>query len=189
MAVFIIGLLLFFSSHFYSAFRSRAPGDDIKEKLGEERYMGVYSLVSILGFGLIVWGYSLIEAMPLVFNGLAVSRIVISILMAAALISLAAAYVPSSNIKRVVKHPMLLGVGLWGLAHILDGATLKQVLLFGSFLLYSIVDAIAASKRDSAVGINPPAKLRNDFIAVGVGLLVYMVIAKWLHSFLFGIPI
>jgi uncharacterized membrane protein len=189
MVIFILGLLLFFGLHYYSAFRSRASGVDIKEKLGEARYMGVYSLISILGFGLIVWGYSLIESMPILFSGLGGSRSLTQALMAAAFISLAAAYVPSSNIKRVVRHPMLLGVGLWGIAHLLDGATLKQLMLFGSFLLYSVVDAIADSKREPSEGTQPPTKLLSDVIAVGIGLVVYVIFAMWLHRILFGISV
>lgn len=188
MTTLYFGLALFFGAHFYSAFRSREAGRDIKEKLGKAKYMGLYSLVSLVGLVLIIWGYSKAEVTQFIFPGFAGARGVVLMLMMPALILIISSDMPKGYIKATVKHPMLIAVALWAIAHILDGANLKQLLLFGSFLLYSVVDIVAVSIRkggDEKAVIEP--KFKNDVLVVATAALAYLALVYWLHGWLFGV--
>jgi uncharacterized membrane protein len=187
MTILTIGLALFLGVHFYSAFRSRESGKDIKEKIGNARYMGLYSLVSLAGLALIIWGYSIAEVTQNVFQGFSGARNVVFLLMMPALILILSADMPKGYIKASAKHPMLIAVALWSIAHIVDGADLKQLLLFGSFLLYSVVDIIAVSRRkdnDNKAYVEP--NIKNDILVLVVATLAYFALVYWLHGWLFG---
>lgn len=188
MTILYLGLCVFFGLHFYSAFRSRAPGIDIKEKWGEAKYMGVYSLVSILSFVAIIWGYSLTQPSAYVFNGVENGRALILGLMVLAMLFLCASQLPYGFIKKTVRHPMLLAVVLWSVAHLLDGADLPQVALFGSFLIYSLVDLVAVSQRvKPAENLSPAPNWRYDVLAALVAGAVTVILVKGLHLWLFGV--
>ena len=185
MAILITGLLVFFVPHFYSAFRSRAPGNDIKTRLGEGPYMGLYSIVSAVGFGLIIYGY--IQAPPTgnLYIGPEWARPTAITLMLIAFILLIAAYVPNTYLKKLVKHPMLCAVILWSGAHLLIGANQQKALLFGSFLVFSLIDFVAVSMRgEEASG---PASVTNDLIAISIGGGVYAGILVWAHEAIIGV--
>lgn len=187
MTILLLGLAVFFVPHLYSSFRTRAPAADIKQRIGETPYMGLYSFVSALGLVLIVWGYSLAPVGEYLLMPVSVGGKLTHVLMMLAFISLTATYTSPGYLKKIVKHPMLLGVGLWGVAHLIDGANLKQLLLFGSFALYSIIDVIAVTLRDKGVSSrSPQVKILNDFITIVVGLIFYFLFAHYLHQWLFG---
>ena len=163
MTYLILGLIIFFGAPLFSTFRSRAPGRDIKAKLGYGPFMGLYSLVSIAGFVLIVWGYGAARPAPILYSppaGLAHLNLA---LMLPAMILLVAAYMPTGRIKKAVKHPMLAAVKIWALGHLLANGELNSVLLFGSFLAYGVIDRIAAG-----AGAVSELPLLGDHHAVGV---------------------
>jgi uncharacterized membrane protein len=188
MTILYIGLCLFFGLHLYSAFRTRAAGSDIKQTWGEAKYMGLYSLVSLLGFVAIVWGYSLTQPSAYVFNGVENGRSFIPWLMVLALVLLCASQLPTGYIKRTARHPMLLAVALWSVAHLVDGADLPQAALFGSFLLYSLVDLIAVARREKAdQNLVQTPRWRNDLFSVLVAGLVYAMLVNGVHEWLFGV--
>jgi len=152
MLVLLLGLVLFLGVHstrvFAEGWRTRTVA-----RMGEKPYKGVYTLVSLAGFVLIVWGYGLTRQNPVVLwspprgmNHLA------ALLMAVSFVLLAAAYVPRNAIKAKLHHPMVLGVKTWAVAHLLSNGTLADVLLFGSFLAWAVVDFSAARRRDRAQG-------------------------------------
>ena len=186
MLYFLIGLFLFFSLHFYSSFRSRNKDSDIKQKLGISTYMGGYSLISVVGLVLIVVGYKNIEQSTFIYTALPFASKIIPILMITAFIFMVAAYVPNNNIKVIVKHPMLLSVCVWAIAHLIDGADLKQLLLFGSFFIYSLIDIIAVSLRNNTIKTNSSENTntfyRFDVIVIILGLIAYYVTINWLHG-------
>lgn len=192
MEILIAGLVLFFGAHFYSAFRSRTAGADIKERIGEAKYMGLYSLVSLAGFALLVWGYSLAQPTQYLFTGFAGGRDVAAWLMVPALVLLVASQMPMGHIKRIVVHPMLVAVAIWAIAHLIDGANLKQLLLFGSFLLYSLIDILAVNRRNRRLATEDPGaehgepKFSYDLIALAVGVVAYLALIYGLHEWLFG---
>lgn len=188
MTYLILGLVIFFAGHLFSAFRSREPGKDIKTRLGAGPYMGLYSLVSIAGFALIVWGYGAARPAPILYTPPAFLAHINLLLMVFAMILLAAAYLPTGHIKKAVKHPMLAAVKIWAFGHLLANGELNSVLLFGSFLAYGVIDRIAVKKRgDNGPGPEVAANVMGDIGAVAVGLIAYGAIAFYLHPILFGV--
>lgn len=189
MTYLIIGLIIFFGAHLFTSFRSRAPGRDLKEKIGYGPFMGLYSLVSLIGFGLIVWGFGASRPAPILYVppvGLAHLNLA---LMLPAMILLVATYLPTGRIKKATKHPMLVAVKTWALGHLLANGELNSVLLFASFLAYGVLARIALKKR----GENGPPKdasvsVMGDVGAVVIGSALYVVILLWLHQVLTGVP-
>lgn len=189
MTYLILGLIIFFGAHLLSAFRSRAPGRDIKAKLGYGPYMGLYTLVSVIGLGLIVWGFGAARPAPILYvppAGLAHLNLA---LMLPAMILLAAAYTPTGRIKKAVKHPMLVAVKIWALGHLLANGELNSVLLFGSFLAYGVIDRIAVKKRgDNGPRPDAPVSAMGDLAAIVIGAGAYAALLFWLHPILIGVP-
>src|SRR5438093_8402954 len=153
MTILILGLLLFLGVH---SVRMVADGWRSRQiaRLGEHLWKGAYSLLSVLGFGLIVWGVGLSRAQPVVLWEPALGmRHLTALLTIPAFILLAATYVPGSRIKAIVGHPMMLGISIWALAHLLSNGSLTDVLLFGAFLIWSVLGFRAARGRDRAAGV------------------------------------
>jgi uncharacterized membrane protein len=158
-------------------------------KMGLKPWKGVYSVISIIGFVLIVWGYGVAREAPIVLYAPPVwTRHVAALLTIPAFILLVAAYVPGTRIKRAVGHPMVAGVKIWAFAHLLANGTLADVVLFGAFLVWSIADYIVARRRDRAAGmvyvVGPASR---DIIAVVVGLVAWAAFAFWLHGAWIGV--
>ncbi len=188
MIFLVLGLVIFFGTHLFSAYRSREPGKDIRAKMGQGPYMGLYSLVSIAGFALIIWGYGAARPAPILYMPPVWFAHINLVLMLFAMVFLAAAYMPTGHIKKAVKHPMLLAVKIWAAGHLLANGELNSVLLFGSFLAYGVLDRIAVKKRgDNGPGPDVKANVMGDVGAVVVGLGAYAAIAHWLHPILFGV--
>ena len=188
MIFLVLGLVIFFGTHLFSAYRSREPGKDIRAKMGQGPYMGLYSLLSIAGFALIVWGYGAARPAPVLYVPPVWTAHINMGLMLFAMVFLAAAYMPTGYIKKAVKHPMLLAVKIWATGHLLANGELNSVLLFGSFLAYGVLDRIAVKKRgDNGPGPDVKANVLGDVGAVVVGLGAYAAIAHWLHPILFGV--
>ena len=188
MLYLILGLVIFFGAHLFSAFRSRAPGKDLKVKLGYGPYMGLYSLVSIAGFVLIIWGFGAARPAPILYQPPVWMAHLNLVLMLPAMILLAAAYAPTGRIKKAAKHPMLAAVKIWALGHLLANGELNSVLLFGSFLAYGVIDRIAVKKRgDIGPGPDAPVSAMGDVAALVIGTAAYAAILLWLHPILFGV--
>lgn len=191
MIWFIAGLVIFFGTHLFSAFRSRADGRDLRRKLGEPAFMGVYSLVALAGFVLMVWGYGEARSSSgLLYTAPVWGRHLNYILMPVALIMLVAAYAPTGHIAKALKHPMLAAVKLWAVGHLLANGETVAVILFGSFLAYGVFARIMAKRRGdfgagAALKVNPA----GDLIAIGVGLGVSAALILWLHPILFGVAV
>ncbi len=188
MIVLIAGLFLFFAVHSISivgeGFRSQ-----LVTKFGEGPYKGIYSAFAAVGLGLIIWGYGLARAEPvLLYVTPFWLRHVAMLLMLPVFILLIATYFPG-KIKSLVKHPMLIAVKAWALAHLLTNGMLADVLLFGCFLAWAVVDRISLKKRTPREIPSLPSSKLNDVIAVVGGLILYVVFALWLHPLLIGMPI
>ena len=190
MMYMVLGLVIFFGTHLFSAYRSREAGKGLRVKMGEGPYMGLYSLLSLAGFALIIWGYGAARPAPILYTPPAFLAHINLLLMAFAMIFLAAAYLPTGHIKKAVKHPMLLAVKVWAFGHLLANGELNSVLLFGSFLAYGVLDRIAVKKRgDNGPGPDAAVNVMGDVAAVVVGLGVYAAILLWLHPILFGVAV
>lgn len=190
MTWLIVGLVLFLGVHSVSIVSP--PGRDaLARRMGEGGYKGVYTLISFAGLALIVWGYGLARQAPVtLYTPPAGLRHLALLLMLPVFVLLFAAYLPG-RIQRAAKHPMLLAVKCWALAHLLANGTLADVLLFGGFLAWAVADRISV-KRRAAAGLmrSPPAlpgSMGNDAIALVGGLAVYVVFVFWAHAWLFGV--
>ncbi|MFG1495452.1 NnrU family protein [Saccharospirillum sp. HFRX-1] len=188
MAALILGLVLFLGAHSVRIF---IPGvrTALLEKLGEMTWKGLFSVVSLVGLALIVWGYGQARMAPV---WLWVSPIwtyhLAALLMLLAFVLLAAAYIPGNRIKAKMGHPMLLATKVWALAHLLANGTLADLLLFGSFLVWAIADFAVSRRRDRAEGVTYPALgVSRDLAVLVVGLVGYGVFAFWLHGLLIGV--
>ncbi|GAB5456435.1 MAG: NnrU family protein [Henriciella sp.] len=188
MIILITGLAVFFGLHLYSAVRSREPGKDIKERLGYGPYMGLYSLVSIASFVLIVYGFGAARGAGVIYTPPTWLAHINLVLTIPALILLVASQVPAGHIKKATKHPMLLAVKLWALGHLLANGELNSVLLFGSFLAFAVFDRIMVKRRgDNGPGPDAALNPMMDVISIVVGLGVWAALALWLHPVLFGV--
>ena len=188
MTLLILGLLIFLGSHSVRIFAEPWRGARIAA-MGLNAWKGVYSIVSIAGFVLIVWGYGVARGAPVILYSPPVwTKHVAALLTIPAFILLAAAYVPGTRIKRAVGHPMIAGVKAWAFAHLLANGTLADVVLFGAFLVWAIVDYIAARRRDRAAGtVYVVGPITRDVTAVVVGLVAWAAFAFWLHAVLIGV--
>lgn len=187
MAYFIVGLLVFLGVHSIAIV---APGwrDATAARMGERPWKGLYSLVSIASFVLLIWGYGIARMDPVVlYTPPAWTRWATAVLMLPVFPLLLAAYLPG-RIKATLKHPMLAAVKFWALAHLLSNGTLADLLLFGGFLAWAIADRISFKRREQRTIRTAPPKPWNDAIAVIVGLALYFVFMHWLHVRWIGVP-
>lgn len=188
MVALILGLVLFLGAHSVRIF---IPGvrTALLEKLGEMTWKGLFSVVSLAGLALIVWGYGQARMAPV---WLWISPVwtyhLAALLMLFAFVLLAAAYIPGNRIKARLGHPMLLATKVWALAHLIANGTLADLLLFGSFLVWAIADFAVSRRRDRAEGVTYPALgIGRDLAVLAVGLVGYVVFAFWLHGLLIGV--
>jgi len=189
MLFLIIGLIVFLGLHstriFAEPARTRVVG-----RLGEGSYKGIYSVVAVIGFALIWYGYGQARLAPsMVWNPPVATRHIATLLTLFSFILLAAAYVPRNRIRRAVGHPMVIAVKIWAFAHLLANGMLADIVLFGSFLIWAVLDFRAARKRDKAAGyVRPPeVSAVSDIATVVIGSLAWFVFAIWLHVWLIGV--
>jgi uncharacterized membrane protein len=188
MTLLILGLLIFLGVHSVRIFADDWRSAQ-RKRLGENAWKGLYSLVSIAGFALIVWGYGAARQAPVaLWASPTWTRHLAALLMIASFVLLAAAYVPRNGIKARLHHPMVLGVKVWALAHLLANNTLADLLLYGSFLVWAVLDFRAARGRDRAQGtVYPAGSSAGTLAAVAVGVAAWAVFAFWAHRVLIGV--
>lgn len=158
-------------------------------RLGLNRWKGVYSVVSAVGLALMAWGYGMSRAEPVaLWEPPPWTHHVAALLTLPALVLLVAAYLPGSRIRAAVGHPMVAGVKLWAIAHLLANGRLGDVLLFGAFLVWAVFDFRAARGRDRMAGMRlPPGTARGDVVVLLAGMAVWAMFAFLLHGWLFGV--
>jgi len=189
MLVLILGLVIFLGVHSVSIV---APGwrTATVARLGERPWKGLYSLASAAGLALIVVGYGLARRDPVVlYAPPAALRHLALVVMLPVFPLLFAAYLPG-RIRAAAKHPFLLAVKLWALAHLLANGMLADVLLFGAFLAWAVADRISVKRRPAAQTHEVPAAppgAANDAIALIGGLVVYAAFVLRAHRWLIGV--
>ncbi len=189
MIYLVIGLAIFLGAH-----SVRIVADDWRSaqiaRLGANGWKGLYSLISIAGIVLIVWGYGQARLDPVVLWTPPVwTRHAAAPLTLIAFVLLAAGHVPGTRIKAAIGHPMVAGVKVWALAHLISNGTLADALLFGLFLIWAAFSFKAARSRDRASGTTYPAgTFARDAVAVGIGVAAWVAFAFWLHAWLIGVP-
>lgn len=188
MGILILGLVLFLGAHSVRIFADGWRATQLA-RIGEGAWKGVYSLVSAIGLGLIAWGYGAARGEPVALWPSPVwTRHVAALLTLPAFILLAAAYVPGSHIKARIGHPMVAGVKLWALAHLLANGNLADLLLFGSFLAWAVASFATSRRRDRVAGRRYPVLgWSRDAAAAGIGILAWAGFAFWGHALLIGV--
>jgi len=188
MAMLLLGLVLFLGVHSVRIFADDWRTQVITRR-GEGAWKGLYSLLSIAGFALLIWGYGLARQQPVVLWTPPVAmRHMASLLTLIAFILLVAAYVPRNGIKARLHHPMVIGVKVWAFAHLLCNGNLADVVLFGAFLVWAALSFRAARARDRAAQtVYPAGTVAATAITVIVGAVAWVGFALWLHGMLIGV--
>jgi uncharacterized membrane protein len=188
MTILIIGLLIFLGIHSSRIFAETARQKFIAQR-GENAWKGIYTVVSFIGLGLIVWGYGLARQQPIVlWNPPLATRHIAALLTLIAFILVASTYFKQSWMRVRFQHPMVLGVKVWALSHLLSNGTLADVLLFGGFFAWAILCFIASKKRDRLLKTQyPTAQAKATILAIVAGVIGWLVMAMWLHRLLIGV--
>ena len=188
MAVLIVGLIVFLGVHsvrvFAEPWRLRQQA-----ALGEMGWKIGYSVASVAGLALLIWGYSMARVnSPQLWSPPHWTQAITALLVLLAFVLFAAGYVPGTRIKSSIGHPMTAGVKTWAFAHLLSNGSLADVLLFGSFLGWAVAVFVVARRRDRAAGVQrPPGSFGRDLIAWMVGVVAWFVFAHYLHEWLIGV--
>ena len=188
MMILALGLVIFLGLH-----SIRIVAEDGRAKaiarLGDGPWKGIYSLVSIVGFVMIVWGFA--EARwdaPLLWAPPVWARHVTILLMLFSMILLAAYGFKNSHFAVTVHHPMVWSVALWAVGHLLANGSAADLLLFGAFLVWAGADLFSAYARDrrNAV-VYPPPNWGATIAALATGVVLWGVLIGGLHLWLFGV--
>src|SRR5262249_12196082 len=186
MTLLIVAIAVFFGIHLVptmTALRDRLIG-----RLGETGYRAVFALLSTAGLILLIYTFAKAPVVT-VWSPPAWTRWVAVVLMLPAFIFLVAAYVPG-RIKERLKHPFLVAIKTWALAHLIANGDLASMILFGSFLAYAVYDRIslkAGRKPTSLIAAQGPARPTNDVVAVALGIVLYLATLFWLHQLVIGV--
>jgi len=188
LALEILGLLLFLGLHVFVSMRNERAA--LIAAIGSGPYKGLFSLVAIVGVLLIGFGFARYRAEGLIpiWYPPAWTRHIVVAAMWPASIAVVAAYIPG-DIKRVLKHPMLVGVKLWAAAHLCANGDLGGIILFGSVLVWAVYDRITLKRRsDPGAPPIPVAGRGNDVVAIIVGTILYLALGFVFHPIVIGLP-
>lgn len=191
MLPLIIGLILFLGIHLVPTSPELRNG--LVERFGEQTWKIAFSVISLIGFAIIIYGYHKMQVMPgknpQLWDPPPWTRHAAFLLMLPALILLVAAYIPS-RIRDVLQHPMLTAVKLWALAHLLANGDLASVVLFGSFLAYAVYDRISVKARGARGPLgNRSGGLVNDIAVLALGVGLYGFMMHMGHKLLIGVSL
>ena len=182
----ILGLAVFFGVHCISLvalnWRNR-----VAERLGKTIWQGIYAIVSLAGFYLLVTGYGAARASDVVLYAPPPAFRYIAALLMLPAFSLALASVIPGRIRTAAQHPLLLATMLWAAAHVLTNGSLADLLLFGTFLVWAVAVRMSLQHRPARPIRVLPSSPANDVIVVGGGLALYVIFILWLHARWFGV--
>jgi len=189
LLVMIVGLAMLLGMHVFTTQRDARAR--MIASMGEGTYKIVYSLVSIVGLALLIWGFSWYRATGWidVWHPPVATKHIAVALMLPAVIMVVASYI-RGRIYTTLKHPMLAGVKLWAAAHLLANGDLGSIILFGSFLAWAVFARISLKRRgDAGAPPIPVGGMTNDLIAVAVGVIAYIALAFAFHPAVIGVPV
>ncbi len=185
MGILILGLAIFLGMHsvviFSPDLRSRAVA-----RFGEGAWKSLHGLMSLIGLALIIRGFGLARHAPALYAPPGYLRMATFLLMLPVFPLIFAAYLPG-RIRTATKFPLLAAVKFWALAHLLANGGLADVLLFGGFLAWAVLDRISLKRRPPRPLHTARAGGSNDVVAVVLGLALYAVFIGWAHARLFGV--
>ena len=182
MNLLILGIIIFFSIHLVPIFPLR---NILINRLGENKYKGLYSLIALVGLLIIIYGFDRAD-LHSVWDPLPYSKEIALSLMPISIILLVAAHI-QTNIKRVIKHPMLIAILIWSFVHLIANGDLRSIILFSSFGVYALIDIIF-SKKVLTTNNTLNCTLTKDIIVIVIGLLVYAIIV-YFHRYIAGVVI
>lgn len=191
MMPLIVGLALFVGVHLVTTQPDLKRG--LAARMGEGGYKGVYSLIAIAGFALIIFGYHKVQLMPgknpVLWSPPHWGRHVAMLLMLPVFPLLFATYLPG-RLSAAVRHPMITAVKFWALAHLFVRGDTASLLLFGGLLAWAVYDRISLRQREAAGQVRlKSGPGRNDVLALVLGLIAYGAFLKWGHATLIGVPL
>ncbi len=188
LAVLILGLLVFLATHLFVTMRERRAATI--SKLGLNTYRALFTIVSLGGLALIVWGFAdyRVHQWIQVWSPPGFMRHITIGLMLPAVILVAAYFIPS-HIKAWAKHPLLVAVKTWAFAHLLSNGDLGSILMFGVFLAWGVYARIAAKRRGDEGTTTAPTSWTNDIIVVVIGVVVYLALGYSFHPAVIGVPV
>jgi uncharacterized membrane protein len=185
----VLGLILFLGIHL-----ARVAAPDFRTNIittrGNGLWQGIYSLASLVGFGLIIWFYSdSVAGGPYLYEPPVWMKHINALLMLFASISMGVYFFPAGRLKAALKHPMLLAVKIWALGHLLANGSLAAILLFGSFLAWAVIVRISLKKREQRGEAKLPVAgdVKWDVLSILVGFAMYAAFMGGLHLWLFGV--
>lgn len=186
MILLILGVLLWAFVHLFPSLMPEARGK-LMDRLGEGPYKGLFALDLVIAILLMVFGWR--SAMPeMVYAApTAGAPIVTWVLVAIAFVLMGAANVPT-NIKRVLRHPMLTGVAVWGVAHLLANGDSRSLILFGGLTVWAAVAIVTISRRDGAWEKPEAVPVQKDLVLAVIGVVLTGVVA-YFHEYLSGIAL
>lgn len=182
MNLLILGIIIFFSIHLVPIFPIK---NILINRLGENKYKGLFSLIALVGLLIIIYGFSRADFYP-IWDPLPYSKEIALALMPISMILLTAANI-QTNIKKFIKHPMLIGILIWSFVHLIANGDLRSIILFGSFGLYALID-IFFSKKVLTTNIEAKYTLSKDIMVIIIGLVAYLIIVYY-HQFIAGVTI
>ncbi len=182
MNLLILGITIFFSIHLIPIFPLKKF---LINRLGENKYKGLFSLIALIGILIIIYGFSSADYYP-IWDPLPYSKGLALTLMPISIVLLVGANI-QTNIKRLTKHPMLIGILIWSFVHLLANGDLRSIILFVSFGVYALIDIIF-SKKVLTTNNTANYTLTKDIIVVIIGLLVYAIIV-YFHQYIAGVVI
>lgn len=184
MVWLVLGIVLFLGIH---STRMVAPAfrDRMVAERGENAWKAIYSLVSLVGLVVLIWGFGQARLVaPILWVPPTWLAHINLLLMVPALILLVASQLPAGYIKRAVKHPMILAVKVWAFGHLLANGDLAALILFVSFLGWAVWNRIVIKRRGDPVYENPA--VLYDVIATVLGIALYLWLLLHGHLWLFG---
>lgn len=189
MAILVLGLVIFLGIHLV---RVVAPGFRVRviESRGKGTWMAIYAVVSLVGLALVIYGFGEARGETgMLYDPPVFLRHIALPLMLLAFVVLAAGFLPAGRIAVAVKHPQILAIKIWALAHLLANGETGSVLLFGSFLAWAVVLRIGLKRRERVGETVLPVfkSARHDVLAILIGLAAYVLFIWQLHEWLFGV--
>ncbi len=185
MTVFIVGLILFFGVHLVPMTPLKPA---LQKAIGANPYKGLFALLSVIGLGVTIWGFSMLRSGPGAFPVYWPpdwTRPVSTVLILAGFISLGAFH-GKGYLKLWLRHPMSIGIALWSLGHLLSNGRQTAVILFACFLAYALLDILIGLAKGKIPTHDP--EIKGDIVAVIVGIVAFLFFA-WLHQYMVGIPL
>ncbi len=187
MWLLILGLVLFLGIHSVRAF-APATRENFIANRGEGAWKGLYSVLSILGFVVLIYGYGQARFDNVFFYSAPTWMTHVQLLlMLPAMILLAASQLPAGRIKKAVKNPQLIGVKIWAIGHLLVNGDLASILLFGGFLIWAVIVVISTKKRGQT--FPDQTSVMGDILSIVIGIGIWLAFAFWLHEWLIGVPV